>query len=393
MVGVLLILLAVLILYLIRSLLVPFFLALILAYLLHPLVTRLTERLRLSRGLSVLIVYVSLLLVVLSTTTGLGVAISQRVSQLALYIGELSELLPAQIESIATFKRDIGPWHVDLSRINLEPVLTDLASIISPILSQTGNLLASIARATASAVTMVILVMVIGYYLLLDFRELEPSILDMVPVSYRGDFQWLMDETGRVWNAFLRGQAILAVVMFVVVALVLTGLGVRFPLALGLIAGLMEFIPVFGPFIATVGTVLVALFQSSNWWGLTPIGFGLLVFSVYFIIQQIESTIIFPRIIGQSLDLHPLAVLLSVLTGGMVAGLIGLLLAAPTVATLRLWLGYAYRKTVGLETWPTPVVSPIPKPKRALAIQRLLRRWSARRNRPEKGETETEGEA
>jgi predicted PurR-regulated permease PerM len=361
MAGVLLILLAVLILYLIRSLLAPFFLALILAYLLHPLVTRLTERLRLSRGLCVLIVYVSLLIVVLSTTTGLGVAISQRVSQLALYIGELSELLPAQIESIATFKRDVGPWHVDLSRINLEPVLSDLASAISPILSQTGNLLASIARATASAVYMVILVMVLGYYLLLDFGDLEPSILDMVPVPYRGDFQWLMDETGRVWNAFLRGQAILAVVMFVVVALVLTGLGVRFPLALGLIAGLMEFIPVFGP--------------------------------LYFIIQQIESTVIFPRIIGQSLDLHPLAVLLSVLTGGMVAGLIGLLLAAPTVATLRLWLGYAYRKTVGLETWPTPVVSPIPKPKRALAIQRLLRRWSARRNRPEKGETETEGEA
>lgn len=393
MAGVLLVLLALLFLYIIRSLLAPLFLALILAYLLHPLVTRLTERLRLSRGLVVLIVYISMLVLVLGTTTGLGVAISQRVSQLASYLGDLSEQLPAQIEELATLQRDIGPWHIDLSRINLEPILSDLASAISPVLSQTGNLLASIARATASAVTMVILVMVLGYYLLIDIGDLETSILDMVPEPYRGDFQWLMDETGRIWNAFVRGQAILALVMFVLVALILTGLGVRFPLVLGLIAGLMEFIPWFGPFVATAGTVLVALFQTSNWWGLTPIGFGLLVLGVYLIVQQIESTIIFPRIIGQSLNLHPLIVLLSVLAGGMVAGLIGLLLAAPTVATLRLWLGYVYRKTVGLDTWPSPVVSPSPKPKRILAIQRLLRRWSTRRVQLKNGEADTEGEA
>jgi len=325
------------------------------------------------------------------TTTGLGVAISQRVTQLASYLRELSVELPAQIESLAGLQVPIGPWQVDLSQINLEPILSDLASAISPLLSQTGSLLASIAKATASVVTLVFLVMVLGYYLLLDLGKMEDVILELVPLPYRGDFRRLMEETGQVWNAFLRGQAILAIVMAVLVAVVLTGLGVRFPLVLGMIAGLMEFVPLFGPVVATVVTVLVALFQSGNWWGLTPLGFGLLVFIVFLIIQQLENQVLFPRIIGQSLNLHPLVVLLSVLIGGLLAGLLGLLLAAPTVATLRLWLGYFYRKAVGLDTWPGPVIGPSPRPVRSLFFQRLLARWRTRREQMTQADTEGDG--
>ncbi len=389
--GVLLVLLTITILYLMRSLLAPLVLAILLAYLLHPLITRLTTQWRLSRGCAVLIAYFILVLLLVGTTTGLGVAISQRVTQLASYLRELSVELPAQIESLAGLQVPIGPWQVDLSQINLEPILSDLASAISPLLSQTGSLLASVAKATASVVTLVFLVMVLGYYLLLDLGKMEDVILELVPLPYRGDFRRLMEETGQVWNAFLRGQAILAIVMAVLVAVVLTGLGVRFPLVLGIIAGLMEFVPWFGPVVATVVTVLVALFQPGNWWGLTPLGFGLLVFIVFLIIQQLENHVLFPHIIGQSLNLHPLVVLLSVLTGGLLAGLLGLLLAAPTVATLRLWIGYFYRKAVGLDTWPGPVIGPSPRPVRSLFFQRLLTRWRTRREKMAQADTEGDG--
>ena len=378
-VGVLLILLIIAILYLMRSLLAPVVLAVLLAYLLHPILTRLTTQFRLPRGCALLIVYLFLVLLLVGTTTGLGVAISQRVTQLAIYLGELSVELPAQIESLARLQIPIGPWLVDLSQINLEPILSDLASAISPLLSQTGSLLASVAKATASVVTLVILVLILGYYMLLDMGKMEQGILELVPLPYRGDFRRLIGETGRVWNAFLRGQAILAIVMTVLVAVVLTGLGVRFPLVLGLIAGLMEFIPWFGPVVATIVTVLVALFQPSNWWGLTPLGFGILVFIVFLFIQQLENNVLFPTIIGQSLHMHPLIVLLSALVGGTLGGLVGLLLAAPTVATLRLWLGYIYRKVVGLDTWPGPVIGPAPQPVRSAFVQRLFERWRKRR--------------
>jgi predicted PurR-regulated permease PerM len=382
--GVFLIILAILLLYLIRSLLASLFLALLLAYLLHPLIIKLTTKWRLPRGVAVLLVFLGLILILIAMMTGLGLTISQRASQLASYLGDLSETLPAQIETIGELQITIGPWDIDLSQVNLEPILSDLASLVSPFLSQTGNLLASVAKTTASVVALVVLALVLGYYLLLDFSALDTAMMTIVPYPYRGDFRSLMDETGRIWHAFIRGQAILAVVMALLVWLILTILRVRFPVMLALISGLMEFVPWLGPIIAGVVTIMVALFQGGNIWGLSPLAFALVVLIVFTIIQQFENNVLYPGIIGHSLKLHPLIVILSVLAGGILAGLIGFLLAAPTVATLRVWLGYVYRKSVGLDTRLTPMISSSPGFKAPEIVRHLperIRVWRARLRR------------
>jgi predicted PurR-regulated permease PerM len=382
--GMFLIILAIIILYLIRSLLAPLFLALLLAYLLHPLIIKLTTKWRLPRGVAVLLVFLGLLIVLIAMMTGLGLTISQRASQLASYLGDLSVTLPAQLEALEELKVDIGPWQIDLTQVNLDPILSDLASIISPFLSQTGNLLTSVAKTTASVVTIVVLALVLGYYLLLDFDHLANALIDAVPHPYRGDFRRLMDETGQIWQAFIRGQAILAVVMALLVWVILTILRVRFPVMLALISGLMEFVPWLGPIIAGLVTIMVALFQGGNIWGLSPLSFALVVLIVFIIIQQLENNVLYPGIIGHSLNLHPLVVILSILAGGILAGLIGFLLAAPIVATLRILLGYVYRKSVGLDTWFTPVISPSPGFKTPEVVRRLperIRTWRARLGR------------
>ncbi|HEY46037.1 MAG: hypothetical protein AMJ88_10535 [Anaerolineae bacterium SM23_ 63] len=388
--GVFLILFALLLLYLIRSLLTPLFLALLLAYLLHPLIIKLSKDWRLPRTVAVLLVFLGLLLILIGMMTGLGLTISQRAVQLASYLGELSETLPAQIEALAELQINIGRWTIDLSQVNLEPILSDLASLISPFLSQTGSLLASVARTTASVVTLVVLALVLAYYLLLDFGKLDAVIMNIVPPAYRGDFRRLMDETGHVWNAFIRGQAILAVAMALLVWVVLTLLRVRFPVMLALISGLMEFVPWLGPIIAGVVTIMVALFQGSNIWGLSPLGFALIVLIVFTIIQQIENNVLYPGIIGHSLNLHPLLVIMSILAGGLLAGLIGFLLAAPTVATLRIWLGYVYRKSVGLDTWITPMISTAPGYQPLETFRRLPERFRKLRVRLRREDTEEE---
>ena len=133
-------------------------------------------------------------------------------------------------------------------------------------------MVASAAGATASAVGLILAVMVFGYYMLVDFGTLDDSLIQMVPGPYRADVRRLLDETGAVWQAFLRGQLILGLVVGSVVAVVMTALGVRFSLVLGLIAGALEFVPIFGPLIAGLIAVLVALFQGANWWGpLSPL--------------------------------------------------------------------------------------------------------------------------
>ena len=114
----------------------------------------------------------------------------------------------------------------------------------------------------------------------------------------------------------------------------------------------------FGPIITGVFAALIALFQPVNPWGLTPFAFTLLVIGIFFLIQQVENVILVPRIMGESLSIHPLVVLIAVLAGGILAGFVGVLLAAPVVATLRLVAGYLYSKIVEVTPPRTEVVKP-----------------------------------
>ncbi len=363
-----------------NQLIPPFVLALMVAYLLHPVVSRVERSLHVGRVVAVLLVYVTIILAMAGATTWIGFSISQQIIGLVQDLTQLSTQLPAELQGLSHLTLHVGPWVLDLSMVNLDPLVNSLASTLQPLLSQTGGLLATAVGATASTVGMLVLVLVMGYYLARDFGHLADHLLGLIPGPYREDFHKLLDQTGRVWQAFLRGQVILALAMGVSSAAVFAALGLRFSLGLGLIAGLMEFVPLFGPIIAGLLAVLVALFQPENWWGLAPIVYALVVLGGAVVLQQLENNILVPRIIGHSLNLHPLIVLLAALSGGILAGVLGILLAAPTVATLRMWLGYIYRKTVGLETWPQPVIDRRPAPDAS-------GRWARFRHRLRRGRT------
>ena len=380
-VGVLLIVVAALLLYQLRQFLIPMTLALLMAYVLHPLAVRLQRRLRGPRWLAIGLIYLVLLLALAGTTTGIGLAASQALTSLASYLGDLSQRIPAQIEALADLQLSLGPWTLDLRTVNLDPVVQALSSALSPLLSQTGNLLTGVAGATASAVGTTLLVLVISFYLLLDFENLGEYLLRLVPPSHQPDAHRMMVEAGRVWQAFLRGQLLMGLAVGTATAVILSILGVRFALGLGLLAGVLEFVPVFGPWITGLISVLVALFQGTNFWGLSPLTFALIVLGASILIQQVENNILYPRIIGASLNLNPLVVLLALLAAGSLVGVVGLLLAAPTVATLRLVFSYLYWKVVGVSA-AAPPESLAPIERRPSLVRRtraLLRRMRAGR--------------
>jgi predicted PurR-regulated permease PerM len=381
--GVLLILIIGWLMHGVRQLATPLILGFFLAYLLHPLVNMMSKKTPLPRWLAVLIIYILLLVILAGTTTGIGLAVSEQIAGLVDDLGVLAEELPEQLAELSTQTISLGPWAIDLSTINLEPIFEQLNSTLQSLLLGTGSLIAAFASSAASALGALLLVMVIGFYLLLDFENLRDFCINLVPSSYEDDISQLFDQTGKVWQAFIRGQFILGVAVGAVVAVVLTILGVRFALGLGLIAGLMEFVPIFGPIISGIIAGLVALFQDGNWLNLTPAGYVLVILGVFVIIQQIENNILVPRIIGHSLNLSPLIVLLAALAGGLLAGVLGVLLAAPTVATMRLWLGYFYRKIVGLGKPPDPILVPPPQRQR-FTIFRRIRGWFEQRRTSEK---------
>jgi predicted PurR-regulated permease PerM len=381
--GSLIFLLLLLLLYFLRSLVIPILMAFIIAYILFPLASGLTEKTRIPRGVSAFLVLLAFLLIILGLTTGLGFALSERVVNLAGYLADIAQRLPDQIGQLANLRFTIGPYEIDLSRSNLTPLLSDIVGSLSPLLAEAGSLISSVALAAASAVTTFLLILVIGYYLIVDFDKLGPALIRLSPPAYRQDVSFLLGEMDHIWQAFLRGQLILGIVIGVVVAVLMIAVGLDFPLVMGLIAGLMELVPMVGPFISAVIAVLLALFQPTNIWGLTPLAFSLVIVAIFIVVQQLENSILLPRVIGESLDLPPLMVFLAVLAGGILGGFVGILLAAPILATLRLVLGYIYFKVVDLEERPSPALEPRPPSARLTRIRQWLFGWCSRMRRPE----------
>lgn len=349
-------------LYVLRTLLLPILLALLLAYMLAPLVHLLERRAKVPRVAGALILFLVLALLLGGAATGLGLVASQQLGGLIHDLIQLSNQLPDQLEQIAESQLVLGPWTIDLSAANVEPFVSALASVLQPFLSQTGRLLATLASATAEAVGVIALVSLLAFYMLVDLDGAEERLAGWAPAEFQDDALRLLHETTRVWRAFVRGQLVLALVLGVVVAVVLAALGVRFALVLGLLAGILDVVPFFGPTLAGLIAVVVAFFQGANWWGLHPLAFAGIVLAAFILIQQIENSVLIPAILGYSLKTRPLTILLAAMAGASLAGVIGVLLAQPVTAMLRVWLTYFYRKTAGLDPWPEPPEPPEPTP-------------------------------
>lgn len=358
-----------------QQLIAPLGLAFILAYLLNPVVEALAQRTRMAWGLAVTLVFLVLVLLLLTVTVVAGIALEQQIEGLYRVVVEVLPDLPNRVQTLLSQPLALGPFTLDfskpitlgpftlldLSAVDLRPLYDQLLSIIQPALSQTGTVIGSLASGTANALGWFLFILIVSYYWLHDLKNLLPSLEQIVPAGYANDVRRLAQELGPIWNAFLRGQVTLALVMGLVVGIVMAILGVRYAPVLGLLAGALEFIPIVGPFIAGAVAVLVALFQPSNWLGLSPGYFALVILGVQLLLQQLENNFLVPRIIGGSLNLHPIIILVGAIVGASLAGITGLLLSAPVIASLRLFGVYAYRKMLDLDPWPNP---PPPPPAR-----------------------------
>jgi len=152
---------------------------------------------------------------------------------------------------------------------------------------------------------------------------------------------------GHVWQGFFRGQVTLSLVIGFTTWAALSLLSMPGALVLAIVAGVMEIIPNLGPILAMIPAVIVALIQGSDNQALMEfgrLGFALMVVAVYFLIQQIENSIVVPRVIGDSVNLHPVVVMCGVVVGFSMGGVLGAFLAAPVIATARVLGSYIHAK-------------------------------------------------
>ncbi len=344
--------------------------AAIIAYILNPIINLLDKNLKIKRGTVLIVVYLLLAVGVIWAITALGVAAFQQVTTFINLVPELIADMVTFVEEITTRTEPIviGAFTIDPAIIPWEAITNQVLSLVEPVLGQGGQIIRQLASTTVRWVGILFFMFMISIYIANEIPRLGGYVARVAQQpGYQHDAERLMREFGRIWSAYLRGQVILGLIIFLVVWLGLAILGVQNALALGLLAGLLEFVPTIGPIVSAIVSITVAFFQPFNYLGVPGWQYALFVLAFMFLVQQLENSILVPRIMGQALDLHALVVIIGVYMGGSLAGILGAVLAAPVIASLKLVGVYAWRKMFDLYPFPEP--EKIPPPRRSLREQ------------------------
>ncbi len=318
-------------LYLLAPILTPFVASALLAYVGDPLVDRL-QRLRLPRTLAVVIVF-------LLTFALLSLLVLLVLPLVRVQIGALVERLP-----------DYAAWV----EANVLPKLYDLAGAagsedvgLSAFLSEYGSVagswgtkvMASVSRSGSSLLAGVLtlfLVPVLTFYLLRDWDRMVAVVGLLVPRGRRPVVFRLASESDQVLGGFLRGQVLVMLGLATIYSAGLALLGLDFAVAIGVVAGLVSFVPYLG-FIVGIGLAgLAALVEGGNLLLLAG------VIAVFAVGQAVEGTVLTPRLVGSRIGLHPVVVIFAVLAGGQLFGFFGILLALPCAAVLSVLARFAF---------------------------------------------------
>jgi predicted PurR-regulated permease PerM len=337
-------------LYIAGSALLPFIVGLILAYLLLPLVNRLT--LSVPRWVAILIVY----------GLAFGVFIAFILFIVPPIIGQVGELVRS-IPSFAQIEQQSNrllSWYNANVPADLKPTIDTAVS--RAVTSIQNNLTAYAQNVGTFALNTVLgLLNTLGFifgflivpfwlfYILNDQQAGVRALDRLLPQAIRRDVWAILGILDSVFSKYIRGQLFLGLVVGVVAGaglLVLSMFGIRVPyiLLLAIFAGFTELIPVVGPIIGAIPAIVLALFSDN------PIVAVLAVTALYIAIQQLENTVLVPRIVGESVNLHPAVLMVLLVVCSQAFGLLGAILAAPASAAARDIFNYLYRRLSPPET-------------------------------------------
>ena len=253
-----------------RSIIGPLLLAVILAYVFHPVAAFLNRKTRLNWQWSVNIVFLVFVLILLSIITVSGLAIVQQMQSLVGVINTFTRSIPDLVDQLASQVYIIGPYKFELSQSDLQSFSNQIIDTLQPAVGRFGSLLSSFAATALVTLGWGLFVLVIAYFLLARTGEVTDELIHLDIPGYNDDIRRMGVEFRRIWNVFLRGQLIIFLLAIFLYSILLTTLGVRYSLGIAILAGVARFIPYVGPFIVWIITALVAFFQGYNYFGMEP---------------------------------------------------------------------------------------------------------------------------
>lgn len=316
-------------LYFIRDAVAPFVVAGVLAYILVPVVEAVCKRFRAPRGVVVLLLYAALVVAGAAFFLALEPMVARETQ-------ELVQNSPAILESL--FTQTLGSEQVQLlgATVSARTVAAGLLAAARDALGRPTEAL-HVAEALVHGVFNVFLVLIVLFYLLLDWERLIAFAVRFVPAGHRERVGQLAARVHAILGRYVRGQVYLVILMAAVTWVVLSPVfHLRFALPIALATGMLEVIPLVGPVVAATVAASVALTQGGPQFAL-----GVVIF--YTIARQAEDQIVMPLVVGRAVHLHPVATVLAVLCGGALAGILGMVLAVPAAATIAVLVD---------EVWP-----------------------------------------
>jgi len=319
--------------YLLAPVLTPFIAAAMLAYMGDPLVDRL-QKFKLGRTLAVVVVFLLTFLLLALLILLMGPLIKTQISALFQALPDIAR----QIEQV-WLPTVLGWMQIEPGDdIGIGAFLTRYSDMVA---SWSGKILLGVGKSggvLAAAVLSLFLIPIVTFYMLRDWDVFIAHLGALLPASQRNTVVELARETDSMLGAFLRGQVLVMLALAIIYSLGLSLVGLEFAIAIGVVAGLVSFVPYLGFVFGIALASLTVVLEPDPLWHLLG------VVATFTIAQVIEGSVLTPKLVGDRIGLHPVLVIFAIAAGGQLFGFFGILLALPAAAVLSVLIRFAYHR-------------------------------------------------
>jgi len=353
---------AVYVLYIARGALGLVAVAGLISFLLAPAIRFVHRRLHLPRWLALLLVYLLALVAAVAIGTLIVAATAQSVQAMD---------LPGMAQSVREWLLQLTDQWRSVVILGVTVDLSGAMDALRSLLTTTGGgggvgppsigidpdtvvrLLTGLVGSAYVIVALVIgwvmsilITILVAIYLNADSGRFHDGLFSLVPHGYEADARRMARRTKQIWTGYLYGQLVNSIITGFMVFVVLAFVGLRGAFLMGLIMGLLNMIPTFGPILAAVPGILAALVGGSTRFEMSNLAFALLVTIIYIVVVQLQANLIAPRVMGSAVQLRPVTIIVGLIVGFGAAGLLGSLLAAPFIATTKTYALYLYDRVI-----------------------------------------------
>ncbi|RFB17627.1 AI-2E family transporter [Bacillus sp. HNG] len=309
---------------LLKTFLIPFIISVFITYLLHPIIDKLNHR-GLPKSLAILLIYFLFF-------GGIGIGIYKGIPVILGQLRDLAESFPEFSKTYRGWLKEIESGTSQLPAFvhaQLDDLLNSVENYVDYLLSRTIYFL----KALLNSIFIIAIIPFIVFYMLKDHDQMIKALWYMTPRKLRKAGQLFFRDVDESLGNYIRGQLIVCLLVGTTASLAFWISGMKYPLLFGSIVGVTNIIPYFGPIIGAIPAVIIAATISMK--------MVIIVIIVVFGLQFIEGNLLSPMIVGKSLRLHPIVIIAALLLGGEIGGVVGLIIAVPVVAILKVFIIHA----------------------------------------------------